>query len=205
MCDSFWLRMFVLAGCAICHHAQAPCAVPTLVSPAQNEISEASPRFEWTPVSDAQHYLVWLESRVPEGRVLLAEEFQTSATYLASPRPLATGKAVVRIRVTAVCKDATQAVLSARFRIDEDRACRLKDAPVVEPDNGQVRWETLQIAQHYEIRVHAAADGKPVFTHDSTGGATKIARLEPGMWLVAVQPICRGLRGVNSWVAVDTH
>lgn len=189
----------------MCHHAQAACAAPTLVSPAQAEIGQASPRFEWTPVGDALHYLVWLESRVPEGRVLLAEEFQTAATYLIPPRPLATGRATVRLRVAAVCKDGTQAVLSARFRIGEDKACSLKAAPVVEPNNGLVRWETLPAAQQYEIRVHAAADGKPVLTRDSNGSATQIGRLEPGVWLVAVQPICAGLRGVNSWVAVGAH
>jgi hypothetical protein len=202
-----WLPMLALAGCVICNHAHAACTAPALISPAQNEISEASPRFEWMPVGDAQYYLVWLESRVPEGRVLLTEEFQTSATYLSPPRPLTSGKAVVRIRVTAVCKDATQAVLSARFRIDADRACSLKTVPAAESDNGQwsVRWEPLQTAQHYEIRVHAAADGKPAFTRDSTGGAAKIGHLEPGAWLLAVQPVCKGLRGVTSWVAVDVH
>lgn len=202
-----WLPMLALAGGVICNDAQAACTAPVLVSPAQQEIREASPRFEWTPVSDARHYLVWLESRVPEGRVLLTEEFQTSATYLMPPRPLTAGMAVVRIRITAVCKDATQAVLSVRFRIDADRACSLKAAPVVEADNGQwsVRWEPIQIAQNYEIRVHAAADGKPLFTRDSAGGATKIGRLDPGMCLFAVQPVCKGLRGVTSWVAVDVH
>jgi hypothetical protein len=178
-----------------------------LVAPLQNEISEASPRVEWMPVSDVHHYLVWLESRVPEGRVLVSEEFQTSGTYLVPPRPLTTSKATVRLRVTAVCKDNTQAVLSTRFRIDEDRTCKLNAAPVTEQDNGQwkVHWETLLTAQRYEIRVHAVEDGKPVFARESNGVATKLDRLEPGMWLLAVQPICRGLKGVNSWVVIETH
>jgi len=199
-----WLPTLVLAA-VICHPARAACMAPVLLSPAQNEIGEASPRFDWTPVRDVQHYLVWLESRVPEGRILLTEEFQTSSTFLTPPRPLTTDKAVVRIRVTAVCKDATQAALSARFRIDADRACSLKTAPVAESDNGQwsVRWETFSAAPHYEIRVHQPADGKPVFTRDSTGSATKIGRLQPGAWLIAVQPVCRGVRGVNSWLPVN--
>lgn len=205
MQHTYWLRMLGLAGCFMFNFAQAACATPTLISPSQIEISEASPRFEWSPVSDAHHYLVWLESRVPEGRVLMSEEFQTSATYLVPPRPLTTGKATVRIRVTAVCNDNTQATLSARFRINEDKACGLKASPVVEPDNGQwkVHWEMLPLAQRYEIRVHSTEDGKPAFTRESTGTATRIGRLEPGVWLFAVQPVCKGLNGVTSWVAAE--
>lgn len=191
----------------MCHHAQAACAAPVLVSPLQNEISEASPRIEWKPVGDAHHYLVWLESRVPEGRVLLSEEFQTSATYLIPPRPLTTGKATVRLRVTAVCKDSTQAVMSTRFSIDEDSACRLNVAPVAVQDNGQwtVRWETLPSAQRYEIRAHAAGDGKAVFTRVSSGTTAMLGRIDPGVRLFAVQPVCKGLKGINSWVAVEAN
>lgn len=191
----------------MCHHAQATCVAPSLVSPAQIEISEASPRIEWTPVGNASHYLVWLESRVPEGRVLVSEEFQTSATYLIPPRPLTTGKASVRIRVTAVCKDDTRSTLSARLRIDGDRECKLKAVPMADVDNGQwkVHWEALASAQRYEIRVHAAEDGKPVFTREGNGTTMKIGRIEQGIWLLAVKPICRGLKGVNSWVTLVTH
>jgi hypothetical protein len=198
--------MLGLLGWVLCNNVQAACRAPALIAPAQAEISVASPRFEWSSVSDVRHYLVWLESRVPEGRVLLSEEFQTSATYLIPPRPLTADKATVRLRVTAVCKDDTQAVVSARFRIDADRACSLKTPPVAEQKNGlwNLRWETLSSAQRYEIRVHAADDGKPVFTYESKGTSTKIDRLEPGEWLFAVQPVCKGLKGVTRWVSVET-
>jgi hypothetical protein len=197
----------MLTGSAMCGNAHAACVAPSLVSPVGHEIREASPRFEWTPVSDAHHYLVWLESRVPEGRVLLSEEFQTGATFLVPPRPLTTGKATVRLRVTAVCKDNTQASLSARFRIDEDTACRLKAPPSVVLDKGQwmARWDALPSAQRYDIRVHAAADGKPVLALESTGTSTKLGRLEPGIGLLSVQPVCKGLAGVSSWVTVRTE
>lgn len=207
MQHSFRMRMFVLVGCVFCNHALATCTAPTLVFPAQTEISEASPRFEWTPGSDVRLYQVWLESRVPEGRALFSEEFQTTASFLIPPRPLTTDKATVRIRVTAVCKDDTLAVQSARFRIGADTACRLKAAPVVELDNGlwSVHWDAAQLAQRYEVRVHAANDGKPLFSRESNGTAARFRQVEPGSWLLAVQPECRGLKGITSWVAVDTH
>lgn len=202
-----WLRIVGLAGVFLCHQAQAACATPVLISPEQHEISEASPRFEWKPDNDVRHYLVWLESRVPEGRVLLSEEFQTRATYLTPPRPLTTGKATVRIRVTAVCTDDTRATLSTRFRIDEDKACKLMAAPMAEQANGQwmMRWETLHTAQRYEIRVHSAEDGRPILMRESRGTTAALGRVGPGIWLFVVQPICKGLKGVNSWVAVETH
>jgi hypothetical protein len=205
MNSTYWLQIFALSGSAICTLSQAACVAPTLVLPTQIEISEASPRFEWTPVGDAHHYLVWLESRIPEGRVLLTEEFQTSTTFLIPPRPLTSSKATVRIRLTAVCNDNTQAVRSERFRIDADSTCSLEAPPKAESENGQWRlhWEKLSFAQRYEVRVHASEDGKPVLTRESNETAMNIGRLESGKWVLAVQPVCRGLKGINSWVAIE--
>jgi hypothetical protein len=188
----------------MCGAAQANCTSPVLVSPSQTQISEAFPRFEWEPVSNASHYLVWLESRVPEGRLLLSENIQTSAAYLMPPRPLTTEKATVRIRVTAVCKDGTQAALSARFRIDADKECRLKVAPSADSENGKwrVHWVSIPSAQRYEIRLHAADDGRPLSTRESNGTSADLGQVEPGARMLAVQPICKGLRGINSWISL---
>lgn len=207
MPNTTWSKMFFLAGFATSQLVQAACPQPSLVFPAQTEISEASPRIEWTPVANVRHYLVWLESRVPEGRLLLSEEFQTSATYLALPRPLTTGKATVRIKVSAVCKDNTQAVLSARFRIDPDNNCRLAAIPQAESDNGlwKLRWEAFQGAQRYEIRMHSPEDGKPVLVRESSKTTFELGRMDPGVWLLAVQPQCKGLKGANSWLTVGVN
>lgn len=204
MSNTSCLKIFFLLACAISLHAQASCPPPDLVTPAQKEIAEASPRIEWTPVPDASRYLVWLESRVPEGRVLMSEEFQTGATYLVPPRPLTSGKATVRIKVTAVCKDNTQATLSTRFRIDADSTCRLPASLQAESNDGvwKLRWDALQAAQRYEIRVHSIEDGRPVLSRESSKNVIELGRLEPGTWLLAVQPQCKGLKGANSWLAV---
>lgn len=199
-----WLKVFLLCGGAASLQAMADCPQPSLVYPPTKEIAEASPRIEWTPVADARHYLVWLESRVPEGKVLMSEEFQTAATYLVPPRALTAGKATVRVKVTAVCKDNTRATLSARFRIDGDSSCRLQKSQQAESNDGvwKLRWDALQSAQRYEIRVHSAVDGKPVLARETSKTFMELGRLEPGTWLLAVQPQCKGLKGANSWLAV---
>lgn len=195
-----------LAASSLLNQSQAACGPPVLLAPTQTVISEASPRFEWAPVPNASHYLVWLESRVPEGRVLLAEEFQTNATYMIPPRPLTNSKATIRLRVTAVCKDNSRAELSARFRIDENDGCRLQTPPVAQKVGRQewsVHWQSLQSAQRYEIRVHAAEDGRPSFMRESASSPARVGPLEPGAWMFAVQPICKGLKGGSSWVAIE--
>lgn len=196
-----------LAASSLLNQAQAACVQPVLRTPTQTVINEALPRFEWEPVPNASHYLVWLESRVPEGRVLLMEEFQTSVPYVIPARPLTSSTATVRLRVTAVCKDDTQAELSARFRIAEDPLCRLKAHPVVKLDQGQwsVQWEKLPSALRYGVRVHAVEDGKTLIAQESQKSLTRLGPLQSGAWLVAVQPVCRGLNGVTSWVAVESH
>lgn len=201
----FWFPVFGLAGYFACNFAAAACTTPTLISPAEIVISEASPRLEWSVVDGAHHYLVWLESRVPEGRVLLTEEFQTGATYLIPPRSLTTDKATVRLRVTAVCKDNTQAALSTRFRIDEDKACALQTSPIAQPVSGEwsLHWGAIPQAQTYRIHAYAAQDGKPIFMRETIDTSTRIARLGPGVWMLAVEPVCKGLKGVTSWVALE--
>ena len=205
--NTFWLQLAVATGVALAHPAHATCAAPGLVLPTEIEINEASPRIEWTPVANAAHYLVWLESRVPEGRVLVSEEFQTGATYFIPPRPLTTGKATVTVRVTAVCKDDSRSTLSTRLRIDADPACKLEAAPTVDVSSGQleVHWQPLPNAQRYEVRMHAAEDGKSLLTRESNRNKLRLDLVEPGLWMLAVQPVCRGLRGVTRWVALETR
>lgn len=207
LANRFLLQLAVATGVVLSHPAQATCVAPGLVFPTETEINEASPRIEWTPVANAAHYLVWLESRVPEGRVLVSEEFQTGATYFIPPRPLTTGKATVRIRVTAICKDETRSTLSTRLRIDADSACKLKAAPTIGVNNEQleVHWQPLPNAQRYEVRMHAAEDGKPLLTRESNGNKLRLDLVAPGLWLLAVQPVCRGLKGVTRWVVLETR
>lgn len=180
------------------------CDKPVLIAPAQIEIAEPSPRMEWSAVPDASHYVLRIESRVPEGRLLSSEEFRTSATSLALPRPLTADKATVRVELTAVCKDGTEAKASERVRIDAGLHCRLEGHPVFQSQEGRGRlvWEALAVAQAYEFRAYAAMDGKTGPVQETATAAMDLGKLPAGLWVLAVRPRCGATRGQSRYVTV---
>lgn len=178
------------------------CDRPALISPDAVEIVAPSPRIEWSAVADASHYLIRIESRVPEGRVLWSEEFRTEATFLALPRPLTADKATVRIEMTTVCKDGTQGRVVQRVRVDPRPACRIDIDPVVERREGKpvLVWPVVVRAQSYEVRAHSVTDGKPAQAFETRTTVGSLDRLPAGLWVLAVQPICGAARGESRYI-----
>ena len=193
--------LLVIAGIALAQSAGA-CDRPTLISPPQQVIGEASPRLEWSAVADASHFLVRVESRVPEGRLLWREEFRTAATFVVVPRPLTADKATVKLSITAVCTDNTQAETTTRLRIDTGLNCRIDSQPRLEQGEGKpvLTWNALPAAQSYEVRAHSAMDGKPEVRLETTRTAANLEGLARGLWVLAVQPRCGASKGESRYL-----
>ena len=190
--------LLLLAACS----SSFACDQPRLLAPAEVEISERSPRFEWSAVADASHYLVRIESRVPEGRLLWSEEIRTEFTALVSPRPLTPDRATVRIEVTAVCKDNTQAKALQRLRVDSRQNCRIEGVPLLERREGRsvLVWQAAPQAQTYELRAHSATDGRPVMSIETKRAIGDLGGFPSGLWVLAVQPKCGSARGESRYV-----
>lgn len=186
------------------HGAMAACDKPVLLTPAQMEIGDIAPRIEWSLIKDADHYMVWIESRVPEGRVQMTEEVRTKLPFFVPTRPLTNHKATVRVRVAAMCKDNTKSEMVARFRIDGGLSCKLDEQPatLLDHDRRELRWGKPSNAQAYEVRVHSSRDGKTLQTMETQVSSFDLSHLATGQWVVEVQPLCSGIKGQSDMVMV---
>ena len=179
--------------------AQQTCGTPSLLSPAQTDITNAKPRFEWTPVAKAKHYRLWLESRVPEGRVLFTHDIQTTATYWTPPAALTETRALVKMKLTAICDgdgeraDATPVSPPfTRFRIDTSANCVLAAAPAVTlaGQGAELSWPAVAGANYYELATYSGVEGKLTRKNESRGTTFKLDAVAPGVWVIGVRPRC---------------
>ena len=179
--------------------AQETCGTPSLLSPAQTDITNAKPRFEWTPVAKAKHYRLWLESRVPEGRVLFTHDIQTAATYWTPPAALTETRALIKVKLTAICDgddergEATPVSPPfTRFRIDTSASCVLAAAPAVTlaGQGAELSWPAVAGANYYELGTYSGVEGKLTRKNESRVTTFKLKDLAPGVWVIGVRPRC---------------
>src|SRR2546426_398899 len=101
MLHELWATvLFVIArssGPSICQEAE-------VTQPSGGStVADARSVVAWRAIPGATHYRVEVESRVPEGPVLVSLDTQVSATAFRPPQPLTDFHAAVKLRVTAGC------------------------------------------------------------------------------------------------------
>jgi hypothetical protein len=80
------------------------CQSSGIVAPARGStVADARPVLTWLVIPGAIRYRVEIESRVPEGRILVSLDTQVSGTRFQPPQPLTDHRAAVKVRVTAGC------------------------------------------------------------------------------------------------------
>ena len=206
--------VFVLALlCSTSVLAQSECVQPTLVAPAKELIADTRPRIEWAPVPGAKFYTVWVESRVPEGRVLFTQDIQTAASFWQPPQPLTDYKANVRIRVQANCGDASVdpeklKLLDTRFRIDAGIACVMPELSAIKltPQGVELSWSALPEARSYEVSAFPAQGvGNVVIKSETTRTSVRLERPANGIWTVGVRPRCANGYGAYRFQTLNVN
>lgn len=178
--------------------AQSECGQPTLLAPAKEMIPDTRPRIEWAPVPGAKFYQVWVESRVPDGRVLFTQDVQTPATFWQPSQPLTDYKANVKIRVQANCGGAIadqerRKQLESRFRIDASTACVMLEAPSIKltQQGIELNWRELPDARKFEVTAFPeSGTGNAVIQSETTRTSVRLARPANGIWTIGVRPRC---------------
>lgn len=178
--------------------AQSECGQPALVAPAKEMIADTRPRIEWTPVPGAKFYKIWVESRVPEGRVLFTQDIQTTASFWQPPQPLTDYKANVRIRVQANCGGPSvdsekPKLLDSRFRIDTGIACVMPESLAIKPTpHGiELNWSALPEARLYEVSAFPVQGaGNVVVKSETPRTSVRLELPANGIWTVGIRPRC---------------
>lgn len=192
-------RVWVLAlMCSTNALAQAECGQPTLVSPVKKSIADTRPRIEWSPIAGAMFYRIWVESRVPEGRVLFTQDIQTTASFWQPPQPLTDHKANVRLRVQANCGSVLTDPenlkrLETRFRIDASMTCIMPNEPFIKVTQQgiELSWGALPDARTYEVAAFPAQSaGNRVIKAETARTVVRLERPATGIWTIGVRPRC---------------
>lgn len=194
----------ILCAVTLCFYlvdvrANEACSSPTIFFPTQTALADARPRFEWAPVPQAKRYRLWLESRLPEGRILLTHDIQTTATNWMPPTPLTDTRALVKLKLFAICenggadtemKPVTPPFM--RYTIDVSGSCLLPSTPLIKLSDKhlEVTWPTVNGASYYEVMVYSGTDAKLARKNETRDTKFQLQSLTPGVWVISVRPRC---------------
>lgn len=195
---SVWASVIVLFSGPFEVYAQTVCGTPQILAPTQTNIDHAKPRFEWTSVENAKSYRLWLESRIPEGRVLSTHDIQTTATNWTAPSALTETQALLKIKLIAICdemsdpNDIAAQPHFARYIVDVSESCVIAASPLAKVSNSfiDVSWPRVEGADHYELMLFSGTDAKLFKRLDTRDPQFQYERLKPGVWIVSVRARC---------------
>lgn len=196
-----------LAACACASlpagAATVACGAPALIAPDAPVVSDPRPRIAWAPHPGATAYRVTLTSRVPEGAQLAALDVQTETTSLLPAQPLAVDRALVRVRVTALCPagDPGQSGDERLFVIDATARCTLSGPVAIRRDGAQVSvgWHAAPAAGTVDVAVYSAADGRLLGQAEARGAEAKLDTATREPVVAVVRPRCAAIAG--EWTA----
>jgi hypothetical protein len=137
---------FVLFLASVCSEAE-------LIEPAAI-VADARPTLSWRAIPGVSQYRVEIESRIPEGRVLISLDTQVSGTRLQPPQPLTDFRAAVKVRVTAGCPADDGSELRekpATFQIDTSPLCPGPARIALSGDGQDIEWPAVPRATRYDV------------------------------------------------------
>ncbi len=171
----------------------AGCPEAEIIVPTQGSlVGQARPRIEWRAVAGASEYRVQLESRVPEGRVLVQFDTRVSGSVFTPPSPLTDYQAAVKVRVAVACDEPDEAPVSElqpRFFVDVSGTCPAVEDLRIDSAAARISWRGAASVRRYEVRIFSGEDA----AGGAAGGtiAPSIALPQKlGALVVRVQPVC---------------
>jgi hypothetical protein len=179
-----------------------PCREARIESPAsRSTVTESQPTVRWEPLPGAMNYRVEIESRVPEGRVLVAIDTMVEGTSFRPPRPLTDFRGAVKLRISAGCPVDDGSALrekGAWFLIDTSPLCSLAGPLALSPDGLWLEWKPVAAAVRYDVSLRET-NGDP-----RSEGQTKEPRYalpaESRPFVAIVRPYCP--TGFGRWASV---
>jgi len=165
-------------------------------------VAERRPAIRWEPLTGVDRYRVQLESRIPEGRVLVSLDTVVTGTTFSPPQPLTDFRAAVKLRVTSQCAAEGFEALreqAAWFYIDTSPACPSPSGLRFDAATSALEWRPEGPALRYEILLFDAAGGALRYRGESLGTRAALPRaLSSG--IAAVRPFCAAGYGRSAYL-----
>jgi hypothetical protein len=142
-----------LLSFAVSWSSEPACTEAELLEPSAI-VADARPILSWRAIPGAADYRVEIESRVPEGQILVTLDTRVSGTRFQPPRPLTDFRAAVKVRVTAGCPADDGRRLRERpasFQIDTSPLCPAPARVGLSEDGGAIEWSAVPAAVRYDV------------------------------------------------------
>jgi hypothetical protein len=186
--------VWLLAALVVQASAAGECRLSNIVQPVQGvTVTDSRPVLMWVATAGATRYRVEVESRVPEGRILVSLDTQVSGTRFQPPRPLTDHRAAVKVRVTAGCAPDAGGTLReqpATFYIDTSPLCPAPDRIALSADRRNVEWPAVGKAVRYDV-TFLRTDGTVAGQAQAQRNSVALpARANAGTLVAVVRPYC---------------
>jgi hypothetical protein len=162
-------------------------------------VTDAAPTLRWAGDASRRHR-VQVAIVLPEARVLDFHDAEVAGTSYQLPRPIASARAAVKVRVTRGCDAHDPQDLHAQgpaFFFDVRGACAL-DSPLQQDGSG-LRWRPVPGASHYRVRLFGSVQGQdhlaPLSEDEVTAPAWAPRPNGPRAVVATVQPVCASYPG----------
>jgi hypothetical protein len=151
----------ILAGVAVgsVGYAEEHCPVVEMLESAGGTIAESRPLFQWKPLPGVDRYRVRLQSRVPEGELVVSIDTLIEGTSFRPPRPLTSYRAMVTVLITAACSSGEAIDSGVRLLVDTSLGCAM-DALRLDASAQTWTWNRVPGALDYEVLRFAMPSGK---------------------------------------------
>jgi hypothetical protein len=181
-----WLTAVMVGPAAECQEA-------LIVSPARlTKVSEYLPEVTWRAIPGVSEYRVELESRVPDGAVLVSIDTHVGGTVFRPAQRLTEDRAVVKVRVTSRCRPDDGSFLRsapASFFIDTAPSCSGPTEITLSANRGWIEWGLVSGATRFDVTLMAASDGQ-VIRREQTKSNRVPAPADSGPFIAVVRPYC---------------
>ena len=177
----------------------AGCAAPEFIAPRSALLHESRPLIEWAKVPGGNQYRVQVRSQVPEGRVLETIDTLVKESRFAPPQPLVESRAIVTVKVVALCGPVESEPSVKRFVLDVTRDCPVPSGTKVVAKEGKLLlvWNPQPAVEGYRVVLRSALNGAELERRE-TSDAT--ASFDGGKYfntllMAAIESRCKGVVG----------
>ena len=187
--------------------AQAICPAPTLMLPAEQATAGTRPSIRWTAVVGAEAYALKLQSRAPEGRLIASFDVTVAQAQFTPPGDLADERAKVTVSVAARCAGVLGMPAQAWFLIDAGAACAAPTDLRLHLESGRevAQWTAVAGASLYELRLHAAMDGRVLRALESREPRLALDAPLPQGSVLSVRTRCGRVLGDSAFVVAPAR
>lgn len=195
----FAILLLCFVKTALADTVGANCAAPEFIAPRSALLHESRPLIEWEKVPGGNQYRVQVRSQVPEGRVLATIDTLVKESRFVPPQPLVESRAIVTVKVSAVCGSVESVASVKRFVLDVRRDCPEPSGARAIAKEGKLLlvWNPQPAVEGYRVVLRSALSGAELERRETSDAKASFdgGKYFNTLLMAAIESRCKGLGG----------